>query len=48
MILDGKIDLDVPAKQAWDLFLDINRFSSCRPGVEQVTQVVSLYLSLPG
>ncbi len=39
MILDGKIDLDVPAKEAWDFLLDINRFSSCMPGVEQVTQV---------
>ncbi len=39
MILDGKIDLDVPAQQAWDFLLDVNRFSSCMPGVEQVTQV---------
>ncbi len=39
MILDGKIDLDVPAKQAWDFLLDINQFSSCMPGVEQVTPV---------
>ena len=39
MILDGKIDLDVPAEKAWDFLIDISRFSTCLPGIDEVKQV---------
>lgn len=39
MILDGKIDLDVPAQQAWDFLIDINKFSTCLPGIDSVKQI---------
>jgi carbon monoxide dehydrogenase subunit G len=39
MILDGTIDLDVPAQKAWDFLIDINKFSSCLPGIDQVNQI---------
>ena len=39
MILDGKIDLDVPAEKAWDFLIDINKFSTCLPGIDEVTQI---------
>src|ERR671915_1008732 len=39
MILDGKIDLDVPAEKAWDFLIDINKFSTCLPGIDEVKQV---------
>lgn len=39
MILDGKIDLDVPVQKAWDFLIDINKFSTCLPGIDEVKQV---------
>jgi hypothetical protein len=39
MIFDGKIDLDAPARKAWDFLIDINKFSTCLPGIDSVTQI---------
>jgi carbon monoxide dehydrogenase subunit G len=39
MIFDGKIDLDVPAQKAWDFLIDINKFSTCLPGIDEVKQI---------
>ena len=39
MIFDGKIDLEVPAQKAWDFLIDINKFSTCLPGIDEVKQV---------
>ena len=39
MILDGKIDLDVPAEKAWEFLIDINKFSTCLPGIDEVKQI---------
>ena len=39
MILDGKIDLDVPTEKAWDFLIDIKKFSTCLPGIDEVKQI---------
>lgn len=39
MIFDGKIDLDVPTEKAWDFLIDINKFSTCLPGIDEIKQV---------
>ena len=39
MILDGKIDLEVPVEKAWDFLIDINKFSTCLPGIDEVKQI---------
>ena len=39
MILDGRIDLDVPVRKAWDFLIDINKFSTCLPGIDEVKQI---------
>jgi carbon monoxide dehydrogenase subunit G len=39
MILEGKVNVGVPASSVWDFLMDINRFASCVPGLEQVTQI---------
>jgi hypothetical protein len=39
MILDGKIDLDVPVEKAWEFLIDIDKFSACLPGIDEVKQV---------
>ena len=39
MILDGTIDLDVSVQKAWDFLIDIDRFSTCLPGIDSVTQI---------
>jgi carbon monoxide dehydrogenase subunit G len=39
MIFDGKIDLDVSVQKAWDFLIDINKFSTCLPGIDQVNQI---------
>ena len=36
MIFDGKIDLNVPVQKAWDFLIDINKFSTCLPGIDEV------------
>lgn len=39
MILDGKIDLEVPVEKAWEFLVDIKKFSTCLPGIDSVTQI---------
>jgi uncharacterized protein len=39
MIFEGKIDLDVPAAKTWDFLIDIDKFSSCLPGLQEVKQI---------
>jgi hypothetical protein len=39
MILDGTIDLHVPVKKAWDFLIDINKFSTCLPGIDEINQI---------
>jgi carbon monoxide dehydrogenase subunit G len=39
VILEGKIAAEVPAVKAWNFLMDIDRFASCVPGLEQVTQI---------
>jgi hypothetical protein len=39
MIFDGKIDLDVPVAKAWNFLIDINKFSTCLPGIDEVKQI---------
>src|SRR5258706_13409190 len=39
MILDGTIDLEVPVQKAWEFLIDINKFSTCLPGIDSVTQI---------
>ncbi len=39
MIFEGKIDIGAPRAKTWDFLTDINRFASCLPGLEQVTQI---------
>jgi carbon monoxide dehydrogenase subunit G len=39
LIFDGKIDLDVPVEEAWDFLIDINKFSTCLPGIDEVKQI---------
>src|SRR5262245_16147565 len=39
MIFEGKIDLDVPVQKAWDFLIDINKFSTCLPGIDEVKQI---------
>ncbi|MEX0805147.1 MAG: SRPBCC domain-containing protein [Candidatus Binatia bacterium] len=39
MIFSGRIDLDVPVAKTWDFLIDINKFSSCLPGLQEVKQI---------
>ena len=39
MIFAGKIDLEVPMRKAWDFLIDINKFSTCLPGIDEVRQI---------
>ena len=39
MIFEGKINLEVPAETAWNFLIDINKFSSCLPGIDEIKQV---------
>jgi hypothetical protein len=39
MIFEGKIDLNVPAEHAWNFLIDINKFSKCLPGIDEVNQI---------
>ena len=41
MILDGKIDLGVPAEKAWDSLIDINKFSTLNPSRNPVMRSLS-------
>ena len=39
MILEGKIDLGVPIADAWDFLNNIDKFTACLPGIEEVKQI---------
>ncbi len=39
MNFEGKIDLEAPIEYAWDFLTDINKFSTCMPGIEEVKQI---------
>ncbi len=39
MIFDGKIDLDVPVNEVWGFLIDIDKFSACLPGIDEVKQI---------
>jgi uncharacterized protein len=39
MIFEGKIDLDVAAGTAWNFLIDVNKFSSCLPGIDEIKQI---------
>lgn len=39
MNFQGKFDLTAPRAKTWDFLMDINRFASCLPGLEKVTQI---------
>jgi carbon monoxide dehydrogenase subunit G len=39
MKFEGKIDLEVRIETAWDFLIDINKFSACLPGIEEVKQI---------
>lgn len=39
MIFEGKIDLEVPAERAWNFLIDINKFSGCLPGIDEIKQI---------
>ena len=39
MILDGTIDLHVPVEKAWEFLIDINKFSTCLPGIDEINQI---------
>jgi carbon monoxide dehydrogenase subunit G len=36
---EGSIAIKAPREKVWELLLDIDRFSACVPGVEEVTQL---------
>ncbi len=39
MIFEDTVTLNAPAQRVWDTLLDINRVSTCMPGVEDVQQI---------
>ena len=39
MNFEGKIDLEVCIEDAWDFLVDINKFSTCLPGIQEVKQI---------
>lgn len=39
MLIEGKIDVTADRQSLWDFLLDLERFSSCLPGIESVKQV---------
>src|SRR5690348_5064480 len=39
MIFDGKIELEVTVQKDWDFLIDIIKFSTCLPGIDQVNQI---------
>jgi carbon monoxide dehydrogenase subunit G len=39
MIFEGKIDLDAAAETAWNFLIDINKFSACLPGIDEIKQI---------
>ncbi|NIO08280.1 MAG: hypothetical protein GTO40_09845 [Deltaproteobacteria bacterium] len=39
MNLEGKIELGAPMQEAWDFLIDIDKFTGCLPGIEEVKQI---------
>src|ERR1044071_8265912 len=39
MIFEGNIDLNVPAEKAWEFLIDIDKFATCLPGIDEVKQI---------
>jgi carbon monoxide dehydrogenase subunit G len=39
MFFEGKIELDTSVSNAWDFLIDINKFSACLPGIEEIRQI---------
>lgn len=39
MIFDGKIELNVATEKAWDFLVDINKFSTCLPGIDEIKEI---------
>ena len=39
MIFDGNIELPHCADHVWDFLIDMNKFSACLPGIEEVRQI---------
>jgi len=39
VILDGTIKLDASVEKAWAFLIDIDKFSTCLPGIDSVTQI---------
>lgn len=39
MRFEDTLLIHAPAEDVWDFLLDVNRFSACMPGVDQITQV---------
>ena len=39
MIFEGKIEVAAPSLRVWEFLMDIDKFTPCLPGLEQVTQV---------
>jgi carbon monoxide dehydrogenase subunit G len=39
VVFEGKLILAASASQVWDFLLDVDRFSSCVPGVQQVEKL---------
>ena len=38
MILEGKIEVGVPASKAWNFLMDVDQFAPCIPGLEEVVR----------
>lgn len=39
MIFEGKIELGVSVTKTWNFLLDIDQFTSCMPGLENITKI---------
>jgi carbon monoxide dehydrogenase subunit G len=39
MIFNGKIDLNIPSQKAWDFLIDVDKFSTCLPGIDSIKQI---------
>ncbi len=39
MIFEGKIDLKASTDQVWDFLIDIDKFSTCLPGIDEIKQI---------
>lgn len=39
MIFEGNIELQNPVDRVWDFLMDIHKFSSCLPGIEEVNPI---------